>query len=51
MCNVTAPQVYDLDDSGYCVPPLGELAEDTARRQAIAGANACPERALKVIDQ
>jgi ferredoxin len=51
MCNVAAPDVYDLDDSGYCVPPLGELADDNARKQAIAGANACPELALKVIDQ
>jgi ferredoxin len=50
MCNVAAPQIYELDDSGYCVPPLGELNDDTARKQAIAGANACPEQALRVIE-
>lgn len=51
MCNAAAPEIYDLDDSGYCIPPDGELVDDTARKQAIAGANACPEQALTVVDQ
>lgn len=48
-CNATAPQVYDLDDDGYCaikelVVPAG--LEEAAR----VGAAACPERALSIQD-
>ncbi|AFR49498.1 ferredoxin [Gordonia sp. KTR9] len=48
-CAVYAPEVYELDDEGYCaitemlVPPAQE--ED-----AISGADACPENAIEVID-
>jgi ferredoxin len=48
-CWETAPEVYDLDDLGYCcidsfdVPPS---LEDDARR----GAAACPERAIMIHD-
>jgi len=47
-CHANAPEVYDLDDDGYCnigqnkeVPPELEAA-------AVKGANACPERAITV---
>ncbi len=46
-CYATAPDVYQLDDLGYCaiteltVPP--ELEQ-----QASAGAGACPERAITI---
>ncbi|MGH4014258.1 MAG: ferredoxin [Pseudonocardiaceae bacterium] len=46
-CNATAPEVYDLDEGGYClirtpeVPPhLESLAEE--------GAQACPVYAITV---
>jgi ferredoxin len=47
-CNAVAPDLYDLDDSGYCAireaeVPLG--LEDQAR----AGAGACPERAITIL--
>jgi ferredoxin len=48
-CNAVAPQVYILDDAGYCaidtltVPPgLEQAARD--------GAANCPERALTIVE-
>jgi ferredoxin len=47
-CAAVAPELYELDQNGYIaftekpVPP--QLEE-----QAVRGARACPERALKVI--
>lgn len=48
-CNEKGPDVYDLDEMGYCVlrsnkvPPGLEV-------QAIAGAENCPEGALTILD-
>jgi ferredoxin len=48
-CNVLAPEVYELDDNGYCavdeleVPPGLEA-------QARTGAAGCPERAITIIE-
>ena len=50
MCNVAAPDVYDLDDDGYCIPPVEAISDDL-RQQALAGAKACPERALTIVDE
>lgn len=50
MCTETAPEVYQLDDSGYAsvvldvVPP--DLA-DAARR----GAGVCPQMAIRVTEE
>ena len=44
-CSAMGPEVYDLDDAGYCVIPVEQIAE-RLRDQAIAGAEACPERAI-----
>lgn len=48
-CNVVAPDVYDLDDDGYC---LIRDPEVPAHLQAGAeeGALACPVRAITVIE-
>ena len=46
-CNATAPEVYELDDDGYVVPPRGDVPA-ALENQARAGADACPERALTV---
>lgn len=46
-CNAYGPDVYDLDDDGYCVIPRAEIP-DELRRQAEDGANACPESAITV---
>lgn len=49
LCHLTAPEVYELDDDGY----LGNqpsTVDDSLRQAAEAGADACPERALRVVD-
>lgn len=51
MCEVVAEEVYTLDDAGFNaavgietdVPPELEDA-------AVAGANACPEQAIRILD-
>lgn len=51
MCVVVAEDVYTLDDAGFNaavgieteVPPGSEDA-------AVAGANACPEQAIRILD-
>ena len=46
-CNAHAPDVYELDDSGYCLIREAEVPpalEDQAR----AGASACPEGAITI---
>lgn len=46
-CNAIAPEVYDLDDGGYCLIPDPEVPaghEEAARD----GAQACPELAITV---
>lgn len=46
-CRALAPDVYELDELGYNVTPVTEVApglEEAARR----GADACPERAITI---
>lgn len=49
LCAATAPEIYELDDVGYCLPPPAHI-DDSARAAAIAGAEACPEQALAIVD-
>ena len=49
LCSATAPEVYDLDDDGYCLPNSNAI-DARLRQDAVNGAAACPERALTVID-
>jgi ferredoxin len=44
-CFAVAPDVYDLDDDGYCRIPAPEVAPDL-EPQARDGAAACPELAI-----
>lgn len=46
-CNAVAPEVYELDDLGYCNITATEVApeHESAARD---GAAACPERAITV---
>lgn len=46
-CNVVAPDVYDLDDDGYCVIHNAEVPE-RLQKQAEEGALACPVMAITV---
>lgn len=49
MCNATAPEVYDLDDDGYCLIKVAEVAA-ALQKQAREGADSCPEQAITVTD-
>jgi ferredoxin len=46
-CYAVAPEVFDLDDSGYAVPVDREVSEPLDEDVA-AGIAACPERAIFV---
>jgi ferredoxin len=47
-CFARAPDIYDLDDDGYCA--ITELEVPAGSEQAAAeGARACPEKAITVI--
>jgi ferredoxin len=48
-CNAVAPEVYPVDDAGYCA--ITELTVSAQLEdQAQAGARACPEEAITVTD-
>lgn len=48
LCNAVAPDVYQLDDNGYCVAPT--VIDESLRASAMSGADACPEQVLNVLD-
>ena len=46
-CNDAAPDIYELDDMGYCA--ITELTVPAGLEEAAAqGAKACPERAISI---
>jgi ferredoxin len=46
-CNAVAPDLYELDDNGYCA--VTELQIPSGRESdAHAGADECPERAITI---
>jgi ferredoxin len=47
-CNAVAPEVYDLDEGGYCLIRNPELPAEL-EAQAEEGARACPVQAIKII--
>jgi len=48
-CADAAPEIYLLDDAGFCI--ITELDVPPGLETAAAkGAQACPERAIRVID-
>lgn len=49
MCNVIAPDVYELDDDGYNVMGTVDIAPGL-EGQARQGADACPERAIEILE-
>jgi ferredoxin len=46
-CNVLAPEVYPLDDNGYCAVTELEVPAGL-EAQARTGAAGCPERAITI---
>lgn len=49
LCAAVAPDVFELDDNGYCIPPDPRVPPDLVE-QALRGADACPEQAITVVD-
>lgn len=47
-CNAIAPEVYDLDECGYCLIRDPEVPPEL-EAQADEGARACPVQAIAVI--
>jgi ferredoxin len=47
-CNAIAPEIYDLDDGGYCLIRTPEVPPGL-EPQAEEGALACPVQAITVI--
>lgn len=48
-CNAKAPEVYDLDDMGHCVPRF-ETVPRELEAAARTGADNCPETAIVLAD-
>lgn len=48
-CAANGPDLYELDDDGYAVPLAGEVPAHL-EAQARAGADACPERAIEIVE-
>jgi ferredoxin len=46
-CASTAPEVYELDDDGFCALTVLDVAPEL-EAAAVRGANACPERAITI---
>ena len=49
-CQAEAPEVYELDDLGYNVTPVKEVAQEYAEA-ARRGAEACPEQAILIEEE
>ncbi len=48
-CAAVAPDVYPLDDFGYCCVENHELSADL-EKAARSGAAACPEGAIEIVE-
>lgn len=48
-CYAVAPDVYDIDDEGFCLLP-DEDVRPGLEEQARRGADACPECAITIIE-
>ena len=50
-CNAVAPEVYELDESGYLLAPPQIPLDASLREAAELGAEACPRRAIEIRDE
>jgi ferredoxin len=49
LCSAVAPEIYELDDDGFCTIGQVELPADQLS-QATLGAKNCPEMAITVTE-
>lgn len=47
-CNAAAPEIYEVDDSGFSAITTLEVAPEQ-EEAAVRGAQACPERAISIV--
>ena len=51
LCNMSAPETFDLDDDGYAYLSTPEIPDDDGLRTRVrAAVDGCPERALSIED-
>jgi ferredoxin len=50
LCHATSPEVYELDGSGYLLAPPRMKLDPVLHEAAVAGAEACPELAIRIVD-
>jgi ferredoxin len=50
LCAIKAPDVFTLDEDGYCASDGQRVPEDRTD-EAKLGAAACPERAIELIEE
>lgn len=50
LCYLACPEVYLLDESGYC-DPLAEAVSDALSEVAQRGASECPEGAISLVTE
>ena len=49
-CAMKGPDVYELDDEGFCISDGKLVTDENLRTQVIHGMKACPERAISVTE-
>jgi ferredoxin len=47
-CAMKGPDVYEVDEDGYCSSDGKIVTDDALRTQAEHGMKACPERAITI---
>ena len=47
-CAMKGPDVYELDDEGFCCSDGKIVTDEALRTQVIHGMKACPERAISI---
>ena len=48
-CNAVAPEIYDLDEDGYCLIRNPDVPPELEAAAATEGALACPVQAISII--
>lgn len=47
-CAAKGPDVYELDEEGFCRSDGKVVTDEALREQAVRGMRACPERAITI---
>jgi ferredoxin len=47
-CAMKGPDVYELDEDGFCIADGKRVTDESLRTQVLHGMKACPERAITI---